>query len=189
MIGGIEGVGDPAQVIDGAAGRVGIADHAPLQGIGGSHIAVSGCRGAVRIPGVLADDHHQGCCGNVPVVTSDVEAKAIGFDAVQLCPHALEVGEPARGEVIALRCLDIDLVKVREIVVVAARDLDAGLLGLADIATPQLIEAREHVVETAVREIDLEDIPGLHVTETCAVRLLLHPVGRTKCVDRGCRCS
>ena len=118
------------------------------------------------------------------IVACDVEAEAIGINAVEFAPHQLEVGEASRGEVIALCRLDIDLVECREIVVVTAGDFDACLLCLADVATPELVEAGEDIVECAIREIDLEHIARLHIAKARSVGDFLHPISRAQGINR-----
>ena len=59
--------------------------------------------------------------------------------------------------------------------VAALDDLDAGLLGLLDVAPPQLVEVLVDLFQRAVRQRDLEDVAGLYVAEAGAAVLALLP--------------
>ncbi|CAB5021930.1 unannotated protein [freshwater metagenome] len=70
-------------------------------------------------------------------------------------------------------------------------DLDPGLLGLLDVAPPELVERGEQIVLSASDERDLEDIARLHIAEAGpGVGLLgpaegAQPVGHRECVRPG----
>ena len=59
--------------------------------------------------------------------------------------HRLEVGQRARGEVVAVGGVDIEVVEGLEVGDVAPGDLDTGLVGLLDVATPLLVHPGQHL--------------------------------------------
>ena len=90
-------------------------------------------------------------------------------------PHALEVREPARREPVSDRGLDVHLVERREVVEAAVLDDHAGLVGLLDVAAPELVEAGQQVGLGAAGEGHLEDVARLDVAESGAGVGLLAP--------------
>ena len=147
MIGGVEGVGDAAEVVHRASCRVRIADHPPLECIRRTDIAIGGRRSPVGVPGVIADGDHEGCGGQVAFMVGEVEREGLAALPIQLAPHPLEVLQAARGEVVTGSGLDVDLMERGEVSDVTAGHLDTGLLGLSYVSSPQLVEPGEHVTE------------------------------------------
>ncbi len=105
---------------------------------------------------MLADAHHRGRRDEVTLVTGQVEHETVGLLGGQGVPHALEVRQRSRGEVIALGGLGIHAMELRQVAALAADDLDAGLGGLLDVAAPLLVHAGEDVGFRAADERDLE---------------------------------
>jgi hypothetical protein len=77
--------------------------------------------------------------------------------------------------VIASRGLRVDGVERGEIVPGSQGRHDFGLLGLADIAAPLLVEPCPHVVEGATGQGELEDVARLYVAEARTRRRFLPP--------------
>ncbi len=125
---------------------------------------------------MAAHDQHGRGCDVLPLVTGEVEPHPVGVLAVEGRPHALEVAEWARAEVVALRRDLVQPLPLGELRVAALDHLDAGLLGLLDVASPELVEALVDILERAVRQRHLEHVAGgLHVTESGAAVLALLP--------------
>ena len=83
-----------------------------------------------------------------PLVAGEVEPDAVGAGlGPHRVPHPLEVAEGPWGEPVAPCRLDVHLVEGRQVGRLSERHLDPGLLGFADVASPQLVEAAEHLIE------------------------------------------
>lgn len=175
MVGLVQRVADAAQVVDRRAHRVRVAEHAPLHGVGGADLAPDVVRGAVGIPDVPTDDEHRGSRQVHPVVAREVQPHPVGVLGVEHRPHTLEVRERARPEVVAHGGDLVQPLPFGEVLVTALDHLDAGLVGLLDVAPPELVEALEYVLERTVGQRHLEDIAGLYVTEAGAAVLALLP--------------
>ena len=122
-----------------------------------------------------ADGEHGGRGDRLALVHGQVEPHPVRVLAVERVPHPLEVRQRARPEVVALGGDLVELLPHRQVVVAALDHLDAGLLGLLDVAAPQLVEVLEDVVERAVLQRDLVDVPRLDVAEARAAVLALLP--------------
>lgn len=107
---------------------------------------------------MLADPDEDRRGEHVALVLGEVDADPIGILRREGGVHRLEVGEPARGEAVALGGLDVGAVEGRQVGRVSDADLDAVLRGLLDVAAPRLVHAGEHVGLGAARERHLEDV-------------------------------
>ena len=128
---------------------------------------------------MVAHRDQRGGGQHVGVLAGEEQADALRVFGAQRLPHALEVRQPARRESVARRRLDIGRVECGQVVGIALDDLDTRLLGLADVASPLLVEPSEHIVEAAVGQGELEDVARLDVAEpsTSGVVALLSLIG------------
>ncbi len=90
---------------------------------------------------MLADGDERRRCDDIALVFGEVDAHAVGILSIEHVPHVLEVLERPAGEAVTFGCDEVDLVELREILPIAATNLDAFLGGLADVAAPLLIHA------------------------------------------------
>ena len=177
---GVEGLGDAAQVVDVGAGVEGVAHHRPLDGVGAADLALLGGRRAVGVPGVRADADPDRGRDEVTLVAGQPDLDAVGVLGGEGVVHRLEVGQRARGEVVALGGVDVEVVERLEVGAVAERHLDAGLVGLLDVAPPELVHPGEDVglrarLPVLVDQRDLEVELRLPRGEAALRRLLLPP--------------
>ena len=142
---GFERLGDAAQVVDLGAGVQCVADHRPLDGVGAAHVALLRGRCAVGVPRMGADPDRDGRGDQVALVAGQPHLDPVRVLGRERVVHRLEVGQRARGEVVALGGVDVEVVEGLEVLAVTARHLDAGLVGLLDVAAPQLVHAGQHV--------------------------------------------
>ena len=175
---GVEGLGDAAQVVDVGPGVEGVAHHRPLDGVGAADLALLGGRRAVGVPGVRADADPDRGRHEVTLVAGEPDLDAVGVLGGEGVVHRLEVGQRARGEVVALGGVDVEVVERLEVGAVAERDLDAGLVGLLDVAPPELVHPGEDVglrarLPVLVDQRDLEVELRLPGGEAALRRLLL----------------
>lgn len=122
-----------------------------------------------------ADDEHRRGRQVHPVVTGEVEPHPVGVLTVEGRPHALEVRQRAGPEVVAQSGDLVQPLPLLQVLVAALDDLDARLLGLLDVAAPQLVEVPVDLFEGAVGQRHLEDIAGLDVAEAGTAVLALLP--------------
>ena len=60
---------------------------------------------------MLADLHHERRSGKMPIEMRQMHTQSRGIWPIELVPHALEVGQRPRGEVVAVSRFDVDLVE------------------------------------------------------------------------------
>jgi hypothetical protein len=84
---------------------------------------------------------------------------------------------------VAVGRLDVHLVEGSKIRARATADDDPRLLRLPDVPSPQLVEAGEDVVESAIGEWDLEHETWLHVAEAGTRAGLLGPAAGAQALD------
>ena len=118
---GVEGVGDAAQVVDVGAGGDRVADHRPLHGVGAADLALLGGGGAVGVPGVGADADRDRRGDQVALVAGEPEPDPVGALGAERVDHGAEVAERARGEVVALGGVDVEVVEGLEVALGARR--------------------------------------------------------------------
>ena len=115
-----------------------------------------------------ADADHDRGGDQVALVPGEVEPEPVGVLAAQGVGHHPEVGQPARGEVVALGGVHVEVVEQLEVALLvtapaAGAELDARLGRLLDVAAPELVHPGQHVVLGAAGQRDLED--GLRLPE------------------------
>jgi len=143
---GRQALGDAAQVVDVCSGVAGVAHHAPLDGVGAADLAFRGGGGAVGVPGVGADADEGGGRHQVALVFGQVDAHPVGFLGVEGVPHGFEVGQPAAGEVVAFGGFQVDAVEPGQVGAFPPGDRHTQLVGLLDVAAPQLIHALQQLL-------------------------------------------
>ena len=124
-----------------------------------------------------ADPDRDGGGDQVAVVPGEPQLDPVGVLGGQRLDHGVEVAERARGEVVALGGVHVEVVERLEVVGRrAAGDLDALLRGLLDVAAPLLVHAGEDVglrpcAAVAMTERHLEDVLRLAGREPALDRL------------------
>ena len=107
------------------------------------------------------------------LVPRGIQPDPVGVLGAERPHHRPEVRQRPRGEVVALGGVQVEVVEGLELVArgVGRGDLDALLGGLLDVAPPQLVHAREHVVLGAAGQRDPEDVLRLAGGEAALDRL------------------
>ena len=93
---GVEGVADPAQVVDARATLAGVADHRPLDGVAGTHVAPVGRSSRRRSTRRAARPDGRGRGEHLALVAGEVEPDAVGVLGAHGLPHPLEVRQRPR---------------------------------------------------------------------------------------------